>query len=244
MDWSLLTKLAWQQAAIFAQLISGDFLWKCMLKPAQTQLTTTCAANRFLDWKEMCLYYMWKIKRGEKGGKLRFLERRTTMRALHEVPSQCWDCHILIFNTFLLSSHIQWPISSTKTLHFQIPQSRGNTRVSSILYCFLHCFTCSSLEQADQKSCTARGVAAGPPLLQLSKCHLMFKCLTLDPICKALAFLLSCVCIDWSHLHMQIKSQYETLNIPSTSFSAAETWVNISLHPFLWGEGFSWVSKC
>lgn len=65
----------------------------------------------------------------------------------------------------------------------------------------------------------------------------LFKWLILDPICKALAFLVSCVCTDWAHLHMQIKCQYEILNIPSTSFSAEATRVNISLHPPVCGEG-------
>lgn len=62
------------------------------------------------------------------------------------------------------------------------------------------------------------------------------ECLMQDPICSTL-FLLSCVCTDWSHLHMQIKCQYETFNILSTSFSAAATWVNISLHALVCRRG-------
>lgn len=202
---------------------------------------------------------MREKKKSKKWGKWRFLER-TTMRVLHEVP------HTAVLS--LLGTDFQHlsPVQSRTTTHrsgkdissTHNPPFPNATKAEAISkpHKFFRVFCATSVRSSlpgadEQSSCTAReqqwdplDSKASPYCSWASVTWRLFKCLILDPICNALAFLLSCVCTDWSHLHMQIKCQYETLNIPSTSFSAAATWVNISLHPLVRGEGSSWVSKC
>lgn len=140
----------------------------------QTHLTTTCSANRFLDWKEMSLYYLWKKKWG----------KREENEDFGKEPPQ-WESFIKYPHTAVLRlpgtdlQHLS-PVQSQTATHRSgnytsstnsppFPNATKQKQHWSLKFCSVFCTISiqSAPKWADpQNSCTARAVAVGPPWQQ------------------------------------------------------------------------------